>query len=846
MGLFFAEQAGDFQARSETAVLQQLGCKACPLQTRPGRMEPTGSNKPVIYMCGEAPGKTEVEQGKQFVGVSGQVLRELIPKGWEKDLRWNNTVRSNPANNETPSREAIECCRPSIVLDIEQTKPRAIFGFGNTPLHWVSGFSGITLWRGRRMPVKVGNHTCWFYAFQHPASFLHQRRPTDDGYLSEEHRMLEFDLRRAFAEVEHLPMPVVHTPEMARVGVECVTNIRQIEKALQWASRQSYVGVDYETNCLRPYQKDAAILSAAVGTLERAFAFPMFHPGAGYGRTEIEDVLDLWKRFLLSAPCRKIVHNLAFEQEWSGYFFGTETLRARPWEDTANAAAIIDERRGKQKPGCFSLEFLVQQYFGFNVKKVSNVDRQRLTQTPLETVLTYNGIDAKYHAGLWEKQWEVIKQEGLEEAYELAVRRVPTVTLSQLKGTPVDQTRVKQLQKKYGALVEKAETTIAKLPIVKEFERKKGKPFNPYSGPDVIYVFDKMLRRPEVMVVDKYSKKERKSADESVLSQIDHPLADAVLDLRSYSGTKSKYIDALLEGSENSVLHPDGLAHTQYNTFFSEGGRLSSEEPNLQNFPMRDEKTKEVRSSIVAERGCGVLKFDYGQIEARVLAMITNDKRFCQALWENHDVHLAWAERIAYDYPARIGGKKNLTDKKVMKDFRTDIKNQWTFPLFFGAKVESAAGYLKIPTHIVRPHYNAFWKEFAGVKAWQEQLLKFYQEYGYVSCLTGRRRRGPLTTNQIFNSPVQGTAAEIVLDAMSRLSETGDPELQPEVNIHDDLTFLRVPEKRVDVVAEKIIGHMLAVPFPWINVPISVEMSYGKNWAGLEEIGTYSSHEWKK
>ncbi len=226
--------------------------------------------------------------------------------------------------------------------------------------------------------------------------------------------------------------------------------------------------------------------------------------------------------------------------------------------------------------------------------------------------------------------------------------------------------------------------------------------------------------------------------------------------------------------------------------------------------------------------------------------MATKDKAFCKALWENYDVHMEWAERLAYAYPARIGGKQMLKDKEAMKTFRTDIKNQFTFPLFFGAKLSSAAGYLHIPERVLAKYYDDFWEEFDGVYRWQQDLLTFYQKYGYVECLTHRRRRGPLSTNQIYNSPIQGTAADVVLDAMSRLSETGDPDLQPEINIHDDLTFLRVPTKRVDVVAEKIIEHMLAVPFDWVNVPISVEMSLGSNWADLKEVGVYTSDNWGK
>jgi DNA polymerase I-like protein with 3'-5' exonuclease and polymerase domains len=280
----------------------------------------------------------------------------------------------------------------------------------------------------------------------------------------------------------------------------------------------------------------------------------------------------------------------------------------------------------------------------------------------------------------------------------------------------------------------------------------------------------------------------------------------------------------------------------------------SSDSPNLQNFPKRDDEAKEVRKAIAAALGVKakgahkggdtILSFDYGQIEARVIAMFTKDKLFCKALWERYDVHMEWAQRIAKSYPDRVGGSKMLTDKKAMKDFRTDIKNQWTFPLFFGAKLESAAGYLHIPVDKVRPHYNEFWRQFAGVKAWQEEQLKFYQKYGYVECLTGRRRYGPLTVNRVFNTPVQGTAAEIVMDAMCRLSESGDPELQPEINVHDDLTFLRVKKKRAEEVAEKILNVLLAVPFPWVNVPVTVELSHGPNWMELTEVGAFSSDEW--
>jgi DNA polymerase-1 len=868
LGLLFAETAGggDFKTKAEAAWLQELGCKACPLNSTPGKIDATGSTKPEIYVLGEAAGAQEEEERKQFVGKAGQLLRSLLPRGATDLIRWNNILNCHPPKNRNPSPQEVACCRPRLVKDISQYRPKVIWGFGNVPLTWVSGFSGINNWRGRRMPVRIGDNTYWYYPFFHPSFLGRNARDRKGDFGSEDERMTWFDLQRAYQELDTLPKPVVHTPEMAKANVECITDIGQISKALQWAARLPTVGWDYETNRKRPYAEGAKILSVGVGTLEKAYSFPIHHPGAGYSKKQIAEVEELCRRFLVSAPCTKRAHNLAFELEWSGQKFGIETIRARPWEDTANMAAILDERTGrKMKSGPFSLEFLCQQRFGFNLKKTSNVDRAKLESTPLEVVLLYNGMDAKYHDGLGSELLADIEREDLMEAHRLAQRRVPTVVLSQLRGVPVDQSVVKTLFKKYDKKVKDCEQVIQELPVVKKFVRQRGREFNPLStSKDLPIVLDEMLGLSEVWVTDKYTKEEKFTTEEAVLNEVikNHPeksdavqLVKALIELREAGGTKSKYIDSLMIGSDNCVVYPDGLVHTNFNTFFAETGRLSSDDPNLQNFPKRDAETKEVRKSIAARPGEIILAFDYGQIEARVIAMFTKDKTFVKALWERWDVHEDWAKRLAYEYPSRIGGKKFLTDKKVMKDFRTDIKNQWTFPLFFGATAHSVAGYLQIPQDIIEEQIEEFWKMFPEAKNWQDGLIRFYQKNGYVECMTGRRRRGPLTTNQLINAPVQGTACEIVLDAMSRLSETGDPELQPEINIHDDLTFLRVRTERAEAVAEKVVDTMLMVPFKWAHiVPITVEMSMGKNWCELEElkdetgktISVYSSDEWRK
>lgn len=614
MGLLFADTGANVNLREkqQLAHWHHAQCKACPLQTQPGRLAATGVERPLIYCLGEAPSKTEIAEGEQFIGDNGQLLRPRLPKRLLSQIRWNYVVRSRLSQNRViPEQSEIECCRPSVVADIERSKPLAIFGFGNVPLNWVSGFNGIAVWRGRRMPVRVGKHTCWYYAMLHPYLVLKGRREddkaeTDPDFIgTEDERMLCFDLERAIADVEAgLPEPVVHDEEMVRAGVEIVTDcdapaLRKIESFLKAAAREPALGLDYETNCLRPYAANAKVLTAAVAASFGTLAFSFDHREASWSATHRAALQELWYRFLDRCSSNKVVHNLGFEMEWTAVMFGKELLRRGKWDCTSIQANVIDERTGKMKPGPFSLEFLVQQHFGFNLKKLANVNRASLDKESLERVLRYNGPDAKYHLKLWQRQNEVLKADGLEDVYKLSLRRVPTCILAQVLGVPVNQKVVKQLEKKYGDRIAEIEKKIAKLPIAGDFYRKYHREFNPYSAQkDVLAVFRDMLECDECRIYDKKKHKERWSVDEDVLAQIDHPLARLIIDLRKAQKSKSTYIDPMCEGSD--ILWPDGLLHAQYNTHFAETGRLSCSDPNLQNYPKRDDEMKELRRPVEA------------------------------------------------------------------------------------------------------------------------------------------------------------------------------------------------------------------------------------------------------
>lgn len=860
---FFAK-AHDSHKGPSLDLIHQLECRACPLyKTHKDlchpNMKPTGSKKPLVYILGEAPGKTEDEEGEQFVGESGELLRPRLPRSI--DFRFNNCVRTRPTanhgkKNRTPENIEIEACRPSVERDIGKTKPKAIFGFGNIPLKWASTFTGITAWRGRRFPVTIGGHTCWFYPMLHPAYVLRLRKGRGGGSTkfigSEEERAYVFDLKRALAELDVLPEPIVHDRRIVEKNIEIFPGdhgqFRKLRSHLEWAMKQPAVGVDYETKRIRPYYADSKILTAAVGTEEFSFAFAMDHPQAGWSRKERGEIDEMWKEFLVS-PCRKISHNLPFEQTWTAFFYGLETIHAAPWECTLTQASTIDERRGgkesktKKGQGPLSLEFLCYQYFGFDLKKMNPVNRKALDKEPIERVLRYNAPDAKYHYLLWVEQRKRLVDMGLMTPYKLSRARVRTCVGAEHIGMDIDQEETKRLSARYSNDAKEANEAISELKEIRKFAKMYGEEFSATNNHHVAYMLRTILKCKEGLQIDEKTGDEKYVTDKNVLAKVDHPIAPLILDVRRADKKISTY---LYQNSEDkTVLWPDGKIHPIFNHGpRARTHRTTSEDPNAQNMPMRDEANREVRAQVVAPPRHVIAKVDYGQLQHRILAMASKDRATIKALWEGYDVHGAYALKVAKAYPERIGGRRYLKDTTAMSNMRTDIKNQWTFPLFFGARLESVGGYLKIPYEELEEVFEEFKDEFKGVFDWQQKVKDFYYEHGYVENLCGRRRHAPLGWNEMINTPIQGTEPELVMHAMNRLAtiaiKEDDLYLHPRVQVHDELQFV-LPDKKLDHYLDRILNVMIDMPFKFVNVPIVCELSLGPNLLDMEKICNASS-----
>lgn len=846
MGLtgFVGLESSSKKSKTKTAatrytkdMLHKAECNACPLNTQIGlkhpHMNPTGSDTPVVYILGEAPGKDEDRTGKHFIGASGTVLRDRIPPKWKEKLRWNNVVRTRPPNNKTPTYIEIECCRPSIVRDVEKAKPKAIFGFGNIALNWATGLSGISMWCGRYMPVKIGEHVCWYFPMYHPSFIVRGGggRGGDKDYASEEEFAFEMQLKRAFSLVEKLPKAKVHSKDDAEARVRLIDGSNgddDVEKILYYLEKfvqEKTVGLDYETNGLRPFKEGSKILTVALSGKSGTVAFPLRHKQAPWTPKQLKKLEAAFVAFLEGSKCIKVSHNLPFELEWSVQKFGKDTLKNGRWGCSQSQAYILDERYGS---GVLSLDGLCLQYFGISIKSINSLDRANLDNLPLKDVLLYNGVDAKYHRLVYLAQAERLVADDLQEQYYHNLERVAALIQMQVKGVLVSGKKAAELDAKYTAQMKKIDAELADFESVQKFKKVFLAPFRPGSNDDVKKLMVRVLKHQIA------------SADEAAIKGLGEE-AELILKRRKIAKLHSTYVSAAMPGSP--VLF-NGRFHPIVSTTTTRTWRTSSDSPNSQNWPKYG--GKEVREIIEPGGDLVVVAFDFGGIQARNVAMESKDPTLIKYFKERYDIHTDWMERIARRHPKWIteGVKKLAKEPKLAKHYRQQSKNKLVFPLFFGAGAKTTSRGLGVPEEIGYALGDEFRQEFPGIAKWQENTRKFYRKNGYVTGLSGFRRRAPVAPTEIINTPIQSDESVIVLDALIRLTDLDEDRFIPTFEIHDDLTFVW-PKKQVDRNAETVISVMLSSSYEWVHVvPMSVEMSIGTNWANVENVGEYYSDDW--
>jgi DNA polymerase-1 len=472
-----------------------------------------------------------------------------------------------------------------------------------------------------------------------------------------------------------------------------------------------------------------------------------------------------------------------------------------------------------------SMDMLSAQYLGYEPVHIDElIGKKGKTQgtmrdVEIEKVKEYAAEDADITLQLKHIFAPLLKEKEVQRVFEEVENPlVRVLTDMEFEGVKIDVGFLND----YSKLLEKD---------AKQFEEnvyaQAGVRFNLASPKQLGEVlFEKLKIDPKA----KKTKTGQYATGEDVLLKLSHnnPIVSDILGFRELTKLKSTYVDSLPQ----IINSRTGRVHTSYAQAVAVTGRLSSNNPNLQNIPIRTDRGREIRKAFIPRDSSRVLiSADYSQIELRIVAAISGDPNMCEAFRLGKDIHTATAAKVY-----------NIAEADVTKEMRYKAKSV-NFGIIYGQGAFGLADNLGIPRSEAKEIIDNYKKEFSGITSYMDNTINFAKENGYVQTLMGRKRwlkdinsanftvRGYAERNAI-NSPIQGTAADMIKLAMISIHQKiKDAKLQSRMilQVHDELVFDALPSE-LDVLKPLILeGMKSALPLP-NDVPVEAELGVGENW----------------
>lgn len=511
----------------------------------------------------------------------------------------------------------------------------------------------------------------------------------------------------------------------------------------------------------------------------------------------------------------KIGQNIKYDAEilkWYGIELKGEFL------DTMVAHYLLepDLRHG--------MDYMAETYLKYETVAITSligkkgVHQLNMRDIEVERVAEYAAEDADITLQLYHYLWPKIKEGQLENLYNsMEGPLIRVLTEMEFNGIRLDSDFLEAYSKELEKEIQNAERDVYKV---------AGSAFNLASPKQVGEIlFDRM----KIPYRWKKTKTGQYSTDEEKLTELapDNPIVDQILRHRGLAKLKSTYVDAL----PRMVNPRTGRIHSSFNQTIASTGRLSSNNPNLQNIPIRTAEGRKVREAFIPRDDEHILlAADYSQIELRLIAHISNDQAMLEAFQAGHDIHAATAARV-YGVPL----------EEVSSDQRRNAKTV-NFSIIYGAGATNLSRQLNIPRKEAGELIEAYFSQYQGLKNYMDTTVEFARENGYVETLLGRRRfirdinskSGLERSNAervAVNSPIQGTAADMIKVAMIHIQdalEAGKYRTKMILQVHDELVFdVYKPElEKVKPMIEKLMQHAI----PDLNVPILVGMGTGNTW----------------
>lgn len=825
-----------------------LSCEDCKLYRKclSPKMDVTGEGKKKILIIAEAPGKEEDRQGTQLVGESGKLLRSVLNElnlDLDKDFWKTNAVRCRPENNKTPTPIQIACCRKYICKAITTYEPKAIILLGKTAVDSVIGpkltgrLSGLSMNDFVGCTIPDQELGVWICPTWHP-SFILRQNGFEDSVVRDQ---LKKHIQKAVAVSQS---PVDRNDYLDKCKV--VTTKEEAVKVLSKMSKEKIISFDLETTGRKPYREGHRIIACSVSNGVYSYGFPYF---------DDPEFIDSWNS-LMQGPSYKIGHNVKFDCLWMrvrGGLKHTESLWPTNilW-DTMLAAHILNNKKKT------NLKYLTYIYLGvagydnsidkYLESKRSELDDfgsnsfNRIEQAPIDELLKYNAMDSLVTYKMYEIQ-NTEMTEGMKKAQNLFVQGSMELTKAEYNGLHCDKEETEKSMMRISKKMKFYEDKVYSSEELKKWDREEK--FSISSTQDLSHLLFDILKYPYTTTTSTGKPKADKKSIEKYNSS---PFVQDILEWRKWKKTRDTYLKGIVVESCNNVIHPF------FNLHNVDSYRSSSDSPNFQNYPKRNEEVSTIiRKLLKPSEGHKLGEYDYHAMEVNVISSYNKDPNLIKFITSGNDMHRFIAKYLFMK-----------EEKDVTKKERYLAKNGFVFPTFYGSFYEHTGsdmwevledstrqelrgkGVKEKSDFIehVKSVESKFWNEwFPVAHEWTDKVIKEYDSKGYIDLYTGFRCYGPMSRNQVINYHIQGTAFHCLLWTfiqVSRILEARKMQSKLIGQIHDALILDIDPEEesRVDHIIELYGTKKIRETWPWIAVPLQMEKSVSEisgNWAEMKE-----------
>jgi len=608
------------------------------------------------------------------------------------------------------------------------------------------------------------------------------------------------------------PEPVVTTTsQVSTVHYDTLLTWESFDRWLAKLQTAELVAIDTETTSLDEMRARIVGISFSVTPGEAAY-IPLAHtyPDAP-AQLPLNEVLARLKPWLEDASRPKLGQHVKYDR----HVFANHGIEVQGYaHDTMLQSYVLEVHRphglaslAERHLGRSGISFEDLCGKGVNQICFDQVDIAKAAQYSCED----SDLTLDVHRALWPL---LLRDDKLRFVYELEIKSSEALYRIERNGVLIDAPTLAQQSHELGQRI---------LQLEKEAHALAGQPFNLASPKQIGEIFFTQLGLPIV----KKTATGAPSTDDEVLQKLaeDYPLPAKILEHRGLSKLKGTYTDKLAA----LALPATGRVHTHYAQAVAVTGRLSSNDPNLQNIPVRTPEGRRVREAFVAPPGHLIASADYSQIELRIMAHISGDAALLLAFHDGMDVHRATAAEIFGIDTAQVSSEQRRYAKVI------------NFGLIYGMSAFGVAKALGIDNTAAKNYVARYFERYPGVKQYMEHTRVQAKATGYVETVFGRRLylpeinspNGPrraAAERAAINAPMQGTAADLIKLAMVKVQEVIDAQhlhTQMIMQVHDELVF-EVPQAEVDWVRHEVPKLMAGVA-P-LKVPLLAEVGVGPNW----------------